>query len=102
MDDAASSPASVGAEARLDARGLLCPLPVLKARKTLSTLPTGALLEVLADDAIARIDLPHFCAEAGHSHLSVTESEDATGRWQVHLIRKGPVEPDSARETSAG
>jgi len=75
--------ARIGTE--LDARGLLCPLPVLRARKVLLGLAPGAVLQVLTDDPVARIDLPHFCAEAGHEHLSLTEVEG----WQVHLIRRG-------------
>lgn len=76
------------ADLELDARGLLCPLPVLRARKMLAGMAPGALLRVLADDAMALIDMPHFCAEAGHAHLSVDEAWDAAGRWQVHLIRR--------------
>lgn len=69
----------------LDATGLLCPLPVLKARKRLKSLPDGAVLEMLADDPAAIIDVPHFCAEAGHDLLSQTDD----GVHQVYLIRKG-------------
>lgn len=76
-------------DGELDARGLLCPLPVLRARKVLAGMAPGAVLRVLADDAMAQIDMPHFCAEAGHQHLGVQEATDATGRWQVHLIRRG-------------
>lgn len=50
----------------LDARGLLCPLPVLKTRKRMQQLPAGACLTVLTDDPAAAIDMPHFCHEAGH------------------------------------
>ncbi|MFD3189630.1 sulfurtransferase TusA family protein [Sedimentitalea sp. HM32M-2] len=69
----------------LDAIGLLCPLPVLKARKRLKSLPDGAVLQMLADDPAAIVDVPHFCAEAGHELVSQTES----GTHQVYLIRKG-------------
>ncbi|GHF67855.1 sulfurtransferase TusA family protein [Seohaeicola zhoushanensis] len=69
----------------LDATGLLCPLPVLKARKRLKALPAGAVLRMLADDPAAIIDVPHFCAEAGHALLDQGEAEGA----QVYLIRKG-------------
>lgn len=69
----------------LDARGLLCPLPVLKARKRLHSLPAGAVLEMLADDPAAIVDVPHFCAEAGHALID--QSETAEG--QRYLIRKG-------------
>ena len=68
----------------LDAIGLLCPLPVLKARKRLKSLPDGAVLELLADDPAAIVDVPHFCSEAGHSLLSQTDS----GPHQIYLIRK--------------
>jgi tRNA 2-thiouridine synthesizing protein A len=69
----------------LDTVGLLCPLPVLKARKRLQGLPAGGLLRVRADDPAAAIDIPHFCAEAGHELVS-TEDE---GQVQVYVLRKG-------------
>jgi tRNA 2-thiouridine synthesizing protein A len=69
----------------LDAIGLLCPLPVLKARKRLKSLPDGAVLQVLADDPAALIDVPHFCTEAGHGFLG----QDDCASHQVYLIRKG-------------
>lgn len=68
----------------LDALGLLCPLPVLKARKRLQGLPGGAVLKVLADDPAAIVDIPHFCAEAGHTLLSQSHE----GGTQSYLIRK--------------
>lgn len=57
-------------DAELDARGLLCPLPVLKARKRLLALAPGQLLRLIADDPAAVIDVPHFCAEQGHVLLA--------------------------------
>ncbi len=68
----------------LDALGLLCPLPVLKARKRLKSMPAGAVLRVLADDPAAIIDVPHYCAESGHRLLS---QEDSDGH-QVYFIQK--------------
>lgn len=59
----------------LDARGLICPLPVLKARKILLSLPAGALLRVSVTDANAEKDFPLFCAESGHRLVSI-ESRD--------------------------
>ncbi|MFV2038006.1 MAG: sulfurtransferase TusA family protein, partial [Paracoccaceae bacterium] len=50
----------------LDALGLLCPLPVLKARKRLGALQPGQVLRLQCDDPAALIDVPHYCAEAGH------------------------------------
>ncbi|WP_347823857.1 sulfurtransferase TusA family protein [uncultured Planktomarina sp.] len=54
----------------LDAIGLLCPLPVLKARKRLMAMAQGAVLLMRADDPAAIIDVPHFCAEAGHTLIA--------------------------------
>lgn len=69
----------------IDAIGLLCPLPVLKARKRLMSLAEGAVLELLADDPAAIVDVPHFCAEAGHALI---EQREVNGH-QSYLIRKG-------------
>ena len=68
----------------LDALGLLCPLPVLKARKRLQAMAAGQILRVEADDPVAVIDIPHFCEEAGHVLLSA----ETTSLPQVYLIRK--------------
>lgn len=69
----------------LDCEGLLCPLPVLRARKRLLAMHPGEVLCVRATDAMARVDLPHFCAEAGHLYLDARESGGVT----LHLIRRG-------------
>ena len=68
----------------LDARGLLCPLPVLKARKHLKSLPHGSELHLLADDPAASVDVPHYCAESGNALLSQSDEGDA----QLYVIRK--------------
>jgi tRNA 2-thiouridine synthesizing protein A len=72
-------------DAELDARGLLCPLPVLKTRKRIMALPPGAVLRVLADDPAAVVDMPHFCAEAGHELVSQAPAE---GGARLYVIRK--------------
>ncbi len=68
----------------LDATGLLCPLPVLKARKRLQALQSGDELTVQADDPAAIIDIPHFCAEAGHTLIRSDLDEPV----QIYVIRK--------------
>ncbi len=69
----------------LDATGLLCPLPVLKARKRLRALRPGAVLRMRADDPAAIVDVPHFCREAGHKLLEATVQGDQS----IFVIRKG-------------
>jgi tRNA 2-thiouridine synthesizing protein A len=78
-------PRMTQSDTTLDALGLLCPLPVLKARKRLQSLPNGAVLKLLADDPAAVIDVPHFCAESGHA---LVHQDEADGH-QIYLIRKG-------------
>ncbi len=73
-------------DAELDARGLLCPLPVLKARKRLMALAPGEVLRVLADDPAALIDIPHFCAEQGHE---LAAQEDLGHPCHAYLLRRG-------------
>lgn len=79
-------------EVLLDVIGQRCPLPVLRARKRLLRLDPGALLRVFASDPVARIDMPHFCAEAGHELVEVRDR----GTWVEFLIRRGENvrEPD--------
>lgn len=69
----------------IDATGLLCPLPVLKLRKGMRDLATGDKVQLICDDPAAAIDVPHFCAEAGHELISVEE----TGPRATYLLRKG-------------
>lgn len=70
---------------KLDAVGLLCPLPILKARKRLTPLNVGDELEMHANDPAAIIDVPHFCTEAGHTLIETRALEDV----QIYVIRKG-------------
>lgn len=70
----------------LDARGLSCPLPVLKARKRLAGMAPGRRLAVLATDPRAPEDLRALCEAAGHALL---EEGDEGGAWRVVIGRKG-------------
>ena len=69
----------------LDCQGLLCPLPVLRARKRLIGMAPGRVLRITATDPMAQIDLPHFCAEAGHDLLD----SRTCGAVMTFLIRRG-------------
>lgn len=59
----------------VDARGLKCPLPVLKAEKRLATLAPGARLVVLATDPMARVDIPLFCRKHNYACAEDRESD---------------------------
>jgi tRNA 2-thiouridine synthesizing protein A len=71
-------------EQLVDARGLLCPLPVLKLRKKLKSVPSGTLLQLLATDPAAVVDVPHFCMESGHELVEINDDGTAT----TYSVRK--------------
>ncbi len=75
-------------DAEVDARGLLCPLPVLRARKRLMAMEPGAVLRLVATDPAAVVDVPHFCAGAGHELLAESDAGPGARAW---LIRRGPA-----------
>lgn len=69
----------------IDATGLLCPLPVLKAAKRLRAMEVGEVLKIRADDPAAVVDVPHFCAEQHHELLEQSQNDSEL----VFVVRKG-------------
>ena len=77
--------ASVKEDKVLDARGLLCPMPIVKAGKEMRSLKTGEVLKVLATDRGAIADFPAWADDAGHELI---EWHDESGTL-VFFVRKG-------------
>ena len=71
-------------DATLDAKGLNCPLPILKAKKALKDVPTGGTLEVLSTDPGSVADFQAFCRATGHGLL---ERSEAKGVYR-YLIKR--------------
>ena len=69
----------------IDALGLLCPLPVLKLRKRMMPLASGAQIVLIADDPASIVDVPHFCNEQGHELIE--RREDGTSIY--FTVKKG-------------
>lgn len=63
-------------EILLDARGLTCPLPVLKANRILRGMPGGGRLRVMATDRASVADFQAFCRETGHALIAFGEEGD--------------------------
>jgi len=82
---ATTSGAETG-DAVLDARGLACPLPVLKAKKAIRSVPPGGVLTVLATDPGAGPDFRAFCEHTGHLLVSHAEAEGVS----TFRIRRKP------------
>ncbi|WP_265501759.1 sulfurtransferase TusA family protein [Paracoccus beibuensis] len=74
----------------IDARGLLCPLPVLRLRKALLALPEGAVLRMVATDRMAAVDVPHFCRQSGHVMMDRRDLDDGAIEFTV---KRGPSVP---------
>ena len=66
----------------LDATGLLCPLPVLRAQKALREMASGEVIEVLATDTASVNEFPAFCRQTGHELL---EWDETDGRFRFRL-----------------
>lgn len=69
----------------LDARGLKCPLPILRTKKALAELAGGERLEVLATDATAVRDFQAFCRQTGHGLL---EHREVDGEFRFVLQKR--------------
>jgi tRNA 2-thiouridine synthesizing protein A len=63
------------AEHLLDAKGLNCPLPILKAKKALKDVPTGEVLQVLSTDPGSVADFEAFCRATGNELLESKTEE---------------------------
>lgn len=66
----------------IDARGHRCPVPSLLLRRALRGAAPGAAVTLVADDPMARIDVPHLCAQVGARVLSI-ETVGATLTFTV-------------------
>ena len=69
----------------LDARGLLCPMPVVKTAKAMKELEAGQVLKVIATDRGSIADMPAWAEDTGNELLEWHEDGDAL----VYLVRKG-------------
>ncbi len=64
-------------EILIDARGHRCPVPTLRLRRALEQAPAGGRVRLLADDPLARIDVPHFVGQIGARVIEQSQT-DAT------------------------
>ena len=62
-------------EHQLDARGLLCPMPVIRTQQKVATLAPGDVLEVIATDPGVLQDIPAWCRVHGHDLLEAVRKD---------------------------
>ena len=85
MSDYKTAPDGVTPNRTLDAKGLSCPMPLLRTKKEIDKLGSGEILEILGTDPGSRNDLPGWCERAGHEYIG--EKEDS-GFFRFYIKRK--------------
>ncbi len=78
---------SVKADETLDLKGLKCPLPALMAKRAIVRSPYGSVVEVICDDPLARIDVPHMCRYENIEILHQEREGDVIRLW----LRRAPL-----------
>ena len=68
----------------VDARGLNCPLPILKAKKALAELQSGQLLKVICTDTGSVRDFQAFCKQTGHQLVE----QQTVGEEFIHVLQR--------------
>ena len=65
----------------LDAKGLACPMPIVRTKKTIDTIESGQILEVHVTDKGALADIPAWASSGGHTILEQSEEEGILKFW---------------------
>ena len=76
----------MNAEETLDCVGLYCPMPIVNVSKKMKELKPGQVLEILADDAGIKQDMPNWCKTTGNEFLGIEERE---GVYHVFVRKAG-------------
>jgi len=77
--------AATAFDKELDTKGLNCPLPILRAKKALTDLPSGQVLKVTSTDPGSKRDFAAFARQTGNELLRVDEGG---GEWSFYLKRR--------------
>ena len=72
-------------DSAVDARGLNCPLPILKAKKALATIQSGQVLKVMATDPGSKRDFEAFARQTGNTLVAQSEADRT---WTFYLKRR--------------
>lgn len=83
-DDTPTNKAEPQADVTIDTSGLMCPLPILRAKKALATMASGQILEVVATDPNSMADFQAFCRQTGNTLLKQAQS----GNQFIHYLRR--------------
>ena len=84
----------IKADVQLDAKGLACPMPIVRTKKAMNDLQDGQVLEVQATDKGSKADLAAWAKTVGHQYIGTVEQSDVL----YHYIRKCNREQSGALE----
>ena len=76
---------SVDKDATLDARGLMCPMPIVQLAKKMKEMSSGQILELLADDVGSKDDVPAWASRTGNELIGM---EEAGGVFRFYIKAK--------------
>ncbi|MDR0138682.1 sulfurtransferase TusA family protein [Metabacillus idriensis] len=85
---------SLKTDITLDAKGLACPMPIVKTKKAMKDLDAGQVLEILATDKGSKADLKAWAGSSGHQYLGTIEDGDVL----KHYLRKSSGEETAERK----
>ena len=85
MSDNKIAPDNLEVASTLDAKGLSCPMPLLRTKKEIGKIGSGEVLEILGTDPGSRNDLPGWCERSGHEYMGEKEE---SGYFRF-FIKKG-------------
>jgi len=85
MSDIKKAPDNVQVARTLDAKGLSCPMPLLRTKKEIDKIKSGEILEVLGTDPGSRNDLPGWCTRGGHEFIGEKEE---SGYFRFFIKKK--------------
>ncbi len=87
---------NIKANVLLDAKGLACPMPIVKTKKAMNGLESGQVLEVQATDKGSKADIKAWAESTGHHYLGTVEEGDIL----KHYLRKSSGEDTNERKYS--
>ncbi len=85
MSDVKTAPDGLDVVSVLDAKGLSCPMPLLRTKKEIGKIGSGQILQINGTDPGSRNDIPGWCARAGHEYLG---EKDQSG-YMSFYVQKG-------------
>jgi len=75
---------AMSAVRQVDARGTACPGPLLEAKRAITAIPVGGVMELLSSDASTNSDIPRWAGKIGHEYLGTIEE---AGYWRIFVKR---------------